>query len=739
MNVYDKEGANPTAYTNATGTARLTGFNNDAIKIGVIGNIEIKAEITLQALDPYLDHMTVVCQATGQKQFRTTQDFSASDFSVNGGVFHFYLPDDLKQEGVQISFEDLRSKYFDDTYTTTDELGNEVNLGKASNHSRINFVKSAHNTSFTSDNIYNNTSEAKNAQLERLIVSVVGTQPFKFNNADEVGAESGNGGILTEYPFTLANYAATPNFGAFDQMNFTVSADDQVLTRYVFTTDETRYNIAPTKAVQHRAYAYYQMEVHVQSKEYEPKVKFTKVYDKTFYLGKDKDNKDVEKADAFYGVEVTAPYVDTDDNNKTKQGYVSTNKIYNRIEEILNTDKKDDFNNTDLPASAKQILYLDLSKLAGVYQITTQAHGSMEEYSATNAANCMIFLPKGANAPNNNVAYLNNDERTFTAANNIVITDKQPFFSPYDIQLRSTNYATYSRLITVEKNGKVGKATVILPFNISIDNDGYHGNDDMSGFNIYHMVANNPIKIGDGDTSFDYGIGYFNKIGDEFKEEIGDNIFAKANKPYMVFVPSGSETESETVSFIVKSTSARIAATGTVSSINPSTAGFVTGETATGKVDDKTGITFTSKGSFRGLQIDKARQNAHVFYFAKNYFLNSSTLVAGLPLNIFPFRSYYEYPENANLSKLQRFSAVFGENDEMGGTNGITDVQRDADLAVIPGNGGITLVARTDKEVSIHAVNGQTVDKCNLRAGESRTVAVPAGIYVINGVKMVVK
>ena len=58
---------------------------------------------------------------------------------------------------------------------------------------------------------------------------------------------------------------------------------------------------------------------------------------------------------------------------------------------------------------------------------------------------------------------------------------------------------------------------------------------------------------------------------------------------------------------------------------------------------------------------------------------------------------------------------------------------------MIPGDGTITLMARADREVTIHAVNGMTIDKCTLRAGDSRTVNVPAGVYVINGIKMVVK
>ena len=106
---------------------------------------------------------------------------------------------------------------------------------------------------------------------------------------------------------------------------------------------------------------------------------------------------------------------------------------------------------------------------------------------------------------------------------------------------------------------------------------------------------------------------------------------------------------------------------------------------------------------------------------------------------MFPFRTYYDYQATGSHSKVSSFRVVFGENPNMGGTNGINEIQRDADLAVIPGKGVITLMAKAEKDITIHAANGQTVDKCNLKAGETRTVAVPAGVYVINGVKMVVK
>ena len=87
---------------------------------------------------------------------------------------------------------------------------------------------------------------------------------------------------------------------------------------------------------------------------------------------------------------------------------------------------------------------------------------------------------------------------------------------------------------------------------------------------------------------------------------------------------------------------------------------------------------------------------------------------------------------------IDRFRIVFGENDE-DDTTGISAVQKNSNLAVIPGDGYITIMAKADSNVAIHTVNGMAVEKCNLRAGETRTVAMPSGIYVINGVKMVVR
>ena len=186
--VYDKTGNNPQEIvvnsSNAGGNYTLTGLNNDAVKFGVKGIGLVRATLTMQALDPYLDMMTVVCQDEQQEKIRMTETFTASDFSVSGGEFYFYLPDELKNDNVKITFEDLKSKYFDETYKG----------GSANHTSRINFVKSEHYNAFgeSSNSVYNNRPEAASSEpLERLEVGTVGTAKFKFNNADEVGTTGG--------------------------------------------------------------------------------------------------------------------------------------------------------------------------------------------------------------------------------------------------------------------------------------------------------------------------------------------------------------------------------------------------------------------------------------------------------------------------------------------------------------------------------------------------------------------
>ena len=677
LKVYDKTGANPqTINVTGNGTYPLTDLNNDAVKFGVIGQGLVRATLTIQALDPYLDKMTVWCNDEDEPEIRMFREFNASDFSVNGGEFDFYLPDDCINDKVAITFEDLQSKYFDDTYPT-------YNAETAPHYSRLNFVRSAHYDAFgtTTNVIYSNTSEAANATLERQKVSIVGSAPFKFNNADQVGT---SGGTITEYAFSLANYAAAPNNGTFGSMEFTVSAATQTDTRYVFTTDETRYNIAPTTATQHRAYAFYQMKVNIHSNVYEPRVKFEKIYNQTLY--------GTGQTDAFYSAVIST-------NDPAGDGFASIDETFDRIAARV-TAGTDDFNNA-APASAKQILNIDFSGLEGIYQRAAaegQTQKTLADYMGDCGANCLVFVPQGAGATTNNVAEKIGKE-TYRATYNVVLTDKQPFYTPYDIQVPSANTLTYQRLITKDDYGKVQNASLILPFAVALDGSGKHTNPDGTSFSLHTMQASKALELKD-----DQMVAYFPPLNNVSE--------AAANTPYLVKIDGNSSADG--VIFTISQPGAPISKTSDMASDYTFAGAASSGVTAGGSGDAAGTYTFTPKGTFAGQQVPKAQ---NIFYFAKNVFVSSLDYAYDAPINIAPFRAYYNTTQ-ANGAKLSFFTPVFEEG------------EGDVITAIAP------VAAVLDVDAPVYDLQGRMVAP-TYRKLKGKKLA--AGMYVVNGVKIIVK
>lgn len=66
-------------------------------------------------------------------------------------------------------------------------------------------------------------------------------------------------------------------------------------------------------------------------------------------------------------------------------------------------------------------------------------------------------------------------------------------------------------------------------------------------------------------------------------------------------------------------------------------------------------------------------------------------------------------------------------------------VEKDAsDLSITAGRGSLTLRARTARQLTIHHLSGLVVRRVSLRAGEEQTVQLAAGVYVINGKKVII-
>ena len=119
-------------------------------------------------------------------------------------------------------------------------------------------------------------------------------------------------------------------------------------------------------------------------------------------------------------------------------------------------------------------------------------------------------------------------------------------------------------------------------------------------------------------------------------------------------------------------------------------------------------------------------------------YLSSTNLRPEFPyVYVYPFRAFYEYSSAGAPAKMFSFRTVFGDDDNM--PTSITDINTESDLAIIPGQGTITAMAREATVVKVYSTSGVVVWSVSLQRGETQTVTLPGGFYVVNGKKIIVK
>ncbi|GAB6976628.1 hypothetical protein JCM15124A_15350 [Prevotella falsenii] len=720
LKIYDKTGTNVVKEIKINsagdaGTYELKGLNNDAVKFEVSGltgtdtKAVVSVDVTMQALDPFIHSIDIVCH-DWQKVGKMTQTFTANDFSVRGGKFTFYVPKEFSVEnGVQkpctFTFENLYSRYGDNTYYT----GTPQQMN---GNARYVFIQSPYDQTFKG--LYDATYDPDADYKQKIQALVSGTKPFRFNNADELGNNnpSTETKYFNEFPFSKTAYTATSG-AEFKELSLKENGSE---VRYLFTADETRYNISPATATEHRSHAFYVMDIQLIIKQYEPKVTWVPIYTSTCY---EENGKDVEKAQ--YGLKLGT----TETAEGGKMGYLTVNQIsnilLNKTEELGNVQGGS--RPTDIEAP-DQVLYVDASDLTTVVYRKEAAAGGKDDLDDAMdllGKNAIFYLPENLAPAKDNFA-TKTASGEFRACKNIVLTDKKPFYAPYDIRVDAAQTATYTREITVPKNGKTTFASVMLPFALSVNN-GVHANDDgLCAFKLSTMNENSCILLDQSEATSpkDY------KAKAKFIPITGTST--EANKPYMVEVLVAPT--SNKISFIASQKGADVAAT--TSMANGSY--LFTGETANGKIGQYD-VSFTNYGSYSGKKLDKNRK---IFYFSGGMYLCSRNLKPGLNwLYVYPFRAFYEYTGGANAKDLNGMSVIYDDSD--GETTGIEDLLTRPNLAVQAGNGSITFAATVDSKVNIYTVTGTLVNNVNIKAGNTETINVPAGMYVVNGVKIIVK
>lgn len=718
LNVYDKTGttvqgtASVTASGSGAGTpidlsAKSYGYNNDAIKFEITGLQEghhalVDVSVFMQALNPYIDQMNIVCHDPSNT-IELSQPFNAENFRVSGGQIKFNIPSGYTGN-LNFTFKDLYSQYGDNTYYTGTSLQKD-------GYARYSFVTSPYFSDFDGDDdggLYdenyvgtatNVQPGAKIAYNTKVYAEKAGNIRFKFNNAENLSNVVTSGtrpNYLEEYPFSVANYVGSTNpdgsgTGAFVDCTMNAS-DTESSTYYIFTADETRYNIAPSYNWQHRYYAFYRMEIDLQTDTYVPQLTWTKVYDETCY------NKNGSAAyDGMWGLKLRTV---KEGSTTPVEGYLTVKEISDAIQADLGKD--------NCPTAKDQVIYVDAGDLHTIQnstvtsggQTTTMDIGTLQQ---TLSKNVLIYLPESVTSIYDNCAKKTSNWTTgdpYYATRDIVLTDNVPFYAPYDIYVDVDNVIKHERKITVQKNGKVTSASIIMPFDILIDENGKHTNLDGQQFTLHQMKSSGCLTTG---TGADFA--YFPVVSGVSK--------APANKPYLVQVidvPDGDQ-----ISFVLSQKGGTIKATRGSGYVSDETNIYkytYPGETGSG-TKDGVNYTFTNHGSYSGKLLAKS---GNFFYYWKNQFVRSNDYSYNADIKIAPFRAYYSSVTTSNGAKtLQLFDVLFEDGNE---TDGITTVGE---------------IENIDMNAPVYDLQGRKLANSllNSRLGK--------GVYVINGVKIIIK
>ena len=722
LNVYDKTGTSieGTASVSSTGSGagnaidlseKKWGYNNDAIKFEITGlqeghNALVDVSVFMQALNPYVDQMNIVCHDPSNT-IELSQPFNAENFRVSGGQIKFNIPSGYTGN-LNFTFKDLYSQYGDNTYYT-----DNASLLK-DGYARYSFVTSPYfydfnevqgdgtNDSSSDLGLYDTryVGSGNNAQPgagisynTKVYAETAGNIRFKFNNAENLSNTNPtpNTNYLEEYPFSVTKYigSADPDGsnlkGKFETPTMNAS-DTESSTYYIFTADETRYNIAPSYNWQHRYYAFYRMEIDLQTDTYVPQLTWTKVYDETCY------NKNGSAAyDGMWGLKLRTV---KQGSTTPVEGYLTVKEIDDAISAAIGKN--------DCPATKDQILYVDAGDLHAIQnstitsggQTTTMDIGTLQQSLAKNV---LIYLPESITSIYDNCAKKTTGWATgdpYYATRDIVLTDNVPFYAPYDIYVDVDNVIKHERKITVPKNGKVTSASIIMPFDIQIDESGKHTNLDGQQFTLHQMAKTGCLTTG---TGADYV--YFPKVSGVSS--------APANKPYLVQVLNAPDDDQ--ISFVLSQKGGTIKAT-TGYATDDTYKYTYPGETGSGTKDGVT-YTFTNHGSYSGKLLAKM---GNFFYYWKNQFVRSNDYSYNADIKIAPFRTYYSSTSSNGAKTLQSFDVLFDEGSE---TDGIT----------------MNEFENIDANAPVYDLQGRKLANSLLDSSLGK------GVYVINGVKIIIK
>jgi len=453
-------------------------------------------------------------------------------------------------------------------------------------------------------------------------------------------------------------------------------------------------------------------------------------------------------------------------------GSVTSADVYKEIKASI---ERGDAN---APADLAHVLFVDLSltsnlviDVAGDAETTSEDQKSLQALRDSISPNALIFLPYPQVVYKDNFCY-RAESGDMEAAGNIVLTDCIPFYTPYEVKVSSANYAEYRRNLS-HRNGKVKRATLILPFTMSLNDSAQKvslneagSTDTLCVVNIYELKENclsiDASKIGSSDNygeSFDIEFGPAAKTSDnlaypnypylvdveQYPDTIKDSSFLIREYAATIYLrsenfsSSSANSTSETTGRGVTTSSTAAPTTGTTTSYETYKTQYVAGSKRTGyvnTVDATTGektanaTTFTSYGGYTGEKLTVSADGEQFYYFASNRFFASSNLLGSSDFVYnYPFRGYFYVSSSSSsgggslATIAKELNIVFSHGDDIvisETTTGVQEVNKDA-------NGPMT----------VYNVQGMLLYK-----GDSKALSelgLQQGVYVVNGKKVMVK
>ena len=256
-----------------------------------------------------------------------------------------------------------------------------------------------------------------------------------------------------------------------------------------------------------------------------------------------------------------------------------------------------------------------------------------------------------------------------------------------------------------------------------------HANDNCS-FTLYQMQSDNGLaidkeEIGNG-TDF-WGKAKFNPI---------PVSLTVPNTPYLVKVENASSDKD--VSFEVQQYGSDVDATvntnGEDGNYMNSDYTF-TGEKASGTIASASHA-FTNYGSYSGKKLPKADG---WFYFAQGKFYNSKNLSYKYnDVYVYPFRAYFAHQASSGAKLMSGFNVTFEDDLATGIDNVSTDATATDSLQLTTGQGRLSMKAGEATNVVVYSAAGATMLRTTLGAGESKTIALNSGLYIVNGKKVII-